>query len=62
MKNVLVLLLICTGMAGFAQTKSMKNSPALSEAAAETVGMSSERLGRLDNIFQQSINNSEDQI
>ncbi|MCA0228877.1 MAG: beta-lactamase family protein [Bacteroidetes bacterium] len=38
-----------------AQTKSLKNSPPLAEAAPETVGMSSERLNRLDGVLQNAI-------
>ena len=38
-----------------AQTKSFKNSPPLTEAAPETVGMSSERLNRLDGVLQNAI-------
>lgn len=38
-----------------AQTKSLKNSPPLTEAAPETVGMSSERLNRLDGVLQNAI-------
>ncbi|MBZ5859312.1 serine hydrolase domain-containing protein [Flavihumibacter profundi] len=59
MKNILALLLLCVCTAGFTQTKSAKNSPALGEASPESVGMSGERLARMDNIFQQSINNKE---
>ena len=55
MKNALALLLLFSSMAGVAQTKSARNSPALSEANPETVGMSSERIARMDNIFQQAI-------
>jgi CubicO group peptidase (beta-lactamase class C family) len=59
MKILPALLFLCVSTVGLAQTKSAKNSPALTEAAAETVGMSAERLARMDNIFQQSINNNE---
>lgn len=38
-----------------AQTKSLKNSPPLAEAAPETVGMSSERLARLDGVLQNGV-------
>lgn len=38
-----------------AQTKSLKNSPPLSEAAPETEGMSSERLSRLDGVLQNGV-------
>ena len=39
----------------FAQTKSIKNSLPLADAAPETVGMSSERLARLDGILQAGV-------
>lgn len=41
-----------------AQTKSLKNSPPLAEAAPETVGMSSERLNRLDGVLQNAVTQS----
>ncbi len=59
MKNKLTLLLILLYFKGFTQTKSLKNSPALTDASPESVGMSSERIARIDNIFQTSINNKE---
>jgi CubicO group peptidase (beta-lactamase class C family) len=42
----------------FAQTKSIKNSPSLADAAPETVGMSSERLARLDGVLQNAVSQS----
>jgi len=41
-----------------AQTKSLKASPPLTEAAPETVGMSSERLNRLDGVLQNAVTQS----
>lgn len=41
-----------------AQTKSLKTSPSLTEAAPETVGMSSERLNRLDGVLQNAVTQS----
>jgi CubicO group peptidase (beta-lactamase class C family) len=38
-----------------AQTKSIKNSPTLGDAAPETVGISSERLSRLDGVLQNAV-------
>ena len=43
---------------GLAQTPSMQKSQLLSPAPAEAVGMSSERLLRLDNVLQEGVNNS----
>lgn len=59
MKNALALLLLLISTVGVAQTKSGRNSPALSEANPETVGMSSDRIARMDNLFQQAITNNE---
>lgn len=57
MKQVFLLLSLfglTTGLVQ-AQTKSLKNSPPLAEAVPETVGMSSERLNRLDGVLQNAI-------
>ena len=59
MKNKLILLSLFLCFEGFSQTKSLKNSPALSDASPESVGISSERIARMDNIFQNSVNNKE---
>ena len=57
MKKLVILLLVFT--IGFsvvnAQTKSIKNSPALSEEIPETVGISSERLARIDEMCEQAV-------
>ena len=52
-----IFLLISVNV--FGQSKSQKNSPALTEATPESVGMSSDRLQRIDNVFQQAINKNE---
>lgn len=59
MKNKLTLILLLCCLRGFSQTKSLKNSPQLVEGSPESVGMSSERIARMDNIFQTSVNNKE---
>ena len=59
MKNKLILLSLFLCFEGFSQTKSLKNSPALSDGSPESVGISSERIARMDNIFQNSVNNKE---
>lgn len=59
MKKLSALLLLAFCMHGFAQTKSAKNSPFPVDGSPESVGMSSERLARLDNIFQQAINSKD---
>lgn len=38
-----------------AQTKSIKNTPGLGDAAPETVGVSSERLSRMDGVLQNAV-------
>lgn len=38
-----------------AQTKSIKNSPTLGDAAPETVGISAERLSRMDGVLQNAV-------
>ena len=56
MKKYLPLLVFsCLAVFALAQTKSMKNSPALAEATPESQGFSSERLGRLDAFIEQSV-------
>lgn len=48
MKNELLLFFTLTSLVSLAQTKSIKNSPFLSEAPPKSVGMSEERLARID--------------
>src|SRR5438045_3142506 len=56
MKNVFRLLLLFISFAGFTQTKSARNSPALTEGSPESAGMSVERITRMDHTFQNAIN------
>jgi len=46
--SLLFILCLSNSFVVFGQTKSIKNSPALAEANPESVGMSSERLSRID--------------
>lgn len=46
--NLLFIVLIVFISAGIAQTKSIKKSPVLTEASPESVGISAERLARID--------------
>jgi len=46
--NLLFIVLIVFISTGIAQTKSIKKSPGLTEAAPESVGISAERLARID--------------
>jgi CubicO group peptidase (beta-lactamase class C family) len=59
MKKRLYLLLVFISFSGFSQTKSLKNSPAPTDGSPESVGMSSERIARMDNVFQNAVNNKE---
>ena len=54
MKNITVLLLFMASTA-FSQTASIKKSAPLTDATPESVGMSSERLKRIDAFLQKSI-------
>jgi CubicO group peptidase (beta-lactamase class C family) len=58
MKNILLLLLISTSTL-LAQTSSTQKSPSITEGVAESVGMSSERLKRIDAFLQKSIDKKE---
>lgn len=60
MKNLLPLFFLLLAMAAGAQTKSIKKSPALSEASPESIGMSAERLARIDTMCMKAV--SENQI
>lgn len=61
MKNSIVFLfLIVFTISTFAQTKSIKSSPPLTEGSPTSVGMSEERLARIDDMLMQSI--AENQI
>lgn len=59
MKKTLIALFTICSLSTFAQTHSVKNSPKLSEAAPESVGMSSERLARIDNMLNNAVADSE---
>lgn len=54
MKNMIIFFLFAASTI-FAQTNSVQNSMPLVDAKAENVGMSSERLKRIDNFLQKSI-------
>ncbi|MCB9282323.1 MAG: beta-lactamase family protein [Lewinellaceae bacterium] len=55
MKSQLTILFLAIALAVSAQTKSVKKSPPLSEAAPETVGMSAERLARIDAMCKEAV-------
>jgi CubicO group peptidase (beta-lactamase class C family) len=55
MKNLLLFICLFAGLPADAQTKSVKKSPPLAEATPESVGMSSERLGRITAMLEASV-------
>jgi CubicO group peptidase (beta-lactamase class C family) len=55
MKHLLTLLLFFVAFGVNAQTKSIKKSAPLSEGGAETVGMSKERLARIDAMCEEAV-------
>ena len=55
----LILLLYIVAASAGAQTASKKCSPPLSEGTPESVGVSSERLARMDKVFEKAINNGD---
>jgi len=59
-KLFLIITIICFSVLTVtAQTKSIKNSPPLTEASPASVGVSAERLSLIDNMCQEAIDNSE---
>ncbi len=59
MKQFLTLLLLAIAFSGNAQTKSIKKSAPLTEASPETVGMSKERLARIDAMCEAAVTKGE---
>lgn len=59
MKKTLITLLSIWSFSLLAQTHSVKNTPKLAEASPESVGMSSERLARIDNMLNKAVTESE---
>lgn len=55
MKHLMVFLLLLYASISFAQTRSIKYSPPLVEAPASSVGMSEERLARIDEMCKDAI-------
>jgi CubicO group peptidase (beta-lactamase class C family) len=55
MKNLLVLFLATLAITASAQTRSHKKSPPLAEASPESVGMSPERLARIDEMCLKAV-------
>jgi CubicO group peptidase (beta-lactamase class C family) len=59
MKYIIFTLLLVMNFALSSQTKSIKNSPPLTVTTPESVGMSSERLARMDGMFLEALNKGE---
>jgi len=59
MKYIFVLLFSITTLTIFGQTNSIKKSPVLTEVAPGTVGMSAERLARIDAICREAVDQSQ---
>lgn len=58
-KNFFFIILLALTLTANAQTKSIKKSPPLSEASPESVGMSTERLVRIDAMCEKAIQNGD---
>ena len=59
MKDLLSLLLMVFTFTAIAQIKSIKKSPPLSEGSTGAEGMSEERLGRIDKMCQEAVENGD---
>jgi CubicO group peptidase (beta-lactamase class C family) len=59
MKNLLAFLFITIAVTTFAQTNSIMKSPALTEGTAGSVGMSEQRLARIDAMCKEAIKESQ---
>ena len=59
MKTLIQILFLTVAISAIAQTKSIKNSPALIEATAASAGMSDERLSFIDDAIIESIEKNE---
>jgi CubicO group peptidase (beta-lactamase class C family) len=55
MKHLFALLFMIGALTASAQTKTVKKSPLLKEGSPESVGMSSERLARIDRMCQEAV-------
>lgn len=59
MKNLIAIIFIAFVISANAQTKSIQKSAPLSKATPESVGMSTERLNRIDVMCREAVNNKE---
>lgn len=58
-KLLILAIALLPGLTGFSQTTSIKNTPPLSEARPELVGMSTERLQRIDDALREAVDEGE---
>ncbi len=59
MKYIFIALLVGSSLSILAQSRSVKNSPALTEASPSSVGMSSERILKIDAMCAQAVSEGE---
>jgi len=59
MKYLFVILFSFSALVAFNQTNSIKNSPVLTEGIASSVGMSEERLARIDAMCEEAVDESQ---
>jgi CubicO group peptidase (beta-lactamase class C family) len=59
MKKLFILFILAIPFWGFAQSNSTQKSPVLSTAVPESVGISSERLSRIDKMCEEAIANQD---
>ncbi|MBN2315348.1 MAG: beta-lactamase family protein [Sedimentisphaerales bacterium] len=59
MKSVCLIVLFALALPANAQTTSIQKSPPLSEGSPESVGMSSERLARIDTLCEKAVRNGD---
>jgi len=59
MKPIILLIAVLFHFVTVAQTSSVKFSPPLAEATPESVSMSSDRLGRIDEMLDQAVDDNE---
>ena len=55
MKNLFIVLFLGLAITAFGQSKSLKKSPQLTEAEPESVGMSSERIARIETMCTDAV-------
>jgi CubicO group peptidase (beta-lactamase class C family) len=59
MKTLIKVILLAVCVSASSQTKSLQNSPPLKEASPESVGMSQERLDRIESMCQEAVSEGE---